>query len=622
MTQFGARTGFRAAAQLAGTGDTANFLRAGSSLVMLTSQLGLFGTALGIGLLALREVTAAQKEAADAAKLYISALSGTAGDTTADLQKKIAAEKAYQETLKGGLSGLQDLQKQFDTLRQGRDAALSSGAAPSDVMTQATAAFTELNAKVYDFTGGALGAKDGLGQWLTSTNDFNGEITQAQSDLDASTSKLGVFNAQMNSAATAANTAAAALKALSDAQVKAAQRDIEINNMTQGQRDDKAKQDMADFDALSKLILAGNLSAAAVSALEDQQTALLQDYKDVTAASSTYGDSLKAVTDQLAVISDSTVYHAQLEADARKATVDQETERIYALKEEAAAIATYLPELERLAPTSNEAAQALEAARTRLTRIGEDFQDIVTLLMPAAIARLNQKLLEDSSAVIDEANSAIFQAQSDEAAKIADLETAAGDKRTQIIQDAAAAIAKIERDAGREQKDDIRRRDVDAFLTSKQKAADALTDKQTAEDKDLALTTANLAKQEAATHKSEQAQLDSIHLGEVKKLDELNRASATQLSNLNAALTAQTVLHQQGGYQVESAINTHWSNVYTITTNWAHSISSAVAQALHVNLAPYTETPGGSGTPFNDLFDARFRQIYRGLTSGTGASAG
>lgn len=577
----GARSALRAGGFLLGSEAGGGSLRALGQVATLTNVLGPLGVVAAAGAIAFRALGDETKRETDLITAQI------------DTQREAATVIAKSTR---------------DALTQARDAAVILLAQQKQELDRVSNTPITVNANTLLglLTQGAIGGGEAAG--------VNTELEKQKALIAATTTNITEYNAALAANATITNDATAAVR-----------KELELDKTTQEERDKRMAQIQRELSLLDSHIEKNDVSIDVQQQLLPQIDALNTEYQQLAGVTTTYGDTLKAVSDQLSVISDSTTYHAQLEADARKATVDQETDRIYSLKEEAAAIATYLPELERLAPTSSEAAKALSDAQTRLTRIGEDFQDIVTQVLPAAVARLNQKLAEDSAAVVNDANSAIFKARSDEAAKITDLESAAGDRRTEIIQNTEDAIAKLTRDSGRELATDVGNRDAAAFAQAKQKAADAMVDQQTQEDKQVALVAANLAKQEATTLKSELAQEDTIRTGEDQKLDVLNEATAKQLNDLNASLTAVTVLHQQGGYQVENVVNTHWSNLYTITSNWANAISDAVTFSLNRSLAALgVSLPPVTGTAaLNQAIDARINHtLYGGLSSGNGASAG
>ena len=90
----GARQVLGVAGGLASTVGGGQAVSAASSVLGLTAALGPMGVALGAGTLAIKAVTDAEQKRTEAAKEYVDAVSGAAGQTTEQIQAQIDAEKA------------------------------------------------------------------------------------------------------------------------------------------------------------------------------------------------------------------------------------------------------------------------------------------------------------------------------------------------------------------------------------------------------------------------------------------------------------------------------------------------------------------------------------------------
>lgn len=601
----GARSTLRAGGFLLGADAGGGSLRAIGQIATLTAVLGPVGIAAGLFAVVLRGVTENEQQAAEAAQKYIDALAGTSGDTTEDLQKKIDQEKANQATIQGGIESLQGFQKELDNLQQSAGSAASvaaaaavdtaaaaaaekaragavdgyaADAAAADASAavyaqaqqqraeDAAAALTDLNAKVYDATEGAVGFKDGVGTWITSSDQLNGVLKDGQDKLKVSSDALAFLGVQIDSAATKANTAAAALQALTDEQVKSAQQDVAINNMTKEQRDAKAKQDMADFDAISKLLLAGNLTEDAVVRLEDQQTALLEDYNRLTAATNTYADQVKALADATQLISDQTDHY--MEALATEGDIEAD-------------IAKQTQALADAEAEANEKSIALE----------QDY--------------------EKKHAGIE----------SDGAAKVQQINEDNADKLAKIAQDNADRVAKIERDFARSYQDAIGNRDAYAAQKAEQKREDDLSDQalanqraiesqQKAYDKQIEAQEAQQAKQLRSLEDSYWKQQEAIDDAFNKQKKAIDRKLAQDQVDLQNAINAEIAIADNGAGSLRDIHEGMWIGLYDLSDDWATKLVENIGATLAIaaigaeigkavnSLPPFQETPGGSGTPF------------------------
>lgn len=271
----GARSALRAGGFLLGSEAGGGALRGVGQIVTLTSALGPVGVIAGIAALALRGLSDAEQKAAEKAKLYNDALSGVVGSTTQDIQKQIAAEEQRKAAFKESQTNLQKFSDQF-----AENFKLASEPNQQEAYLKG----------LFDISDALSAATNGT---ITDAAQLRDALASGQAVIDESTGKISFLNLALGTTAVAANDAAAALKQYSDDQVKAAQRDIEINNLTKEQRDEKARQDMADYDLLQQRIEAGGLTVEASIELRAEQQNLLTDYNKLTGTTNTYADALE-----------------------------------------------------------------------------------------------------------------------------------------------------------------------------------------------------------------------------------------------------------------------------------------------------------------------------------------
>jgi hypothetical protein len=177
------------------------------------------------------------------------------------------------------------------------------------------------------------------------------------------------------------------------------------------------------------------------------QKVLIEQLLPMVRAREAETDALK---EQLAIIQDSISYQQELAAMVRTATVEQVADRLYALQEEQRALETYLPMLQELAPTSKEAADALKEAETRLGRLADDWNDILSQVLPAAVLRAQQQLQSDgerlraqSQIKLGEIEAQRLEKESEAAEKRAEAILTADEKRDK-------ALIKLAEDQARE----------------------------------------------------------------------------------------------------------------------------------------------------------------------------
>jgi len=504
------------------------------------AQLGIafggVGVAAGVLGLALRGVTDAQQKAAESAKEYTSALAGTAGQTTDELKKQIEAEEARRATLKEGLTTLEDFRDRIGAQVQ----LYREGFATTDEYRNNIA---NINAELYDFTGGALGAKDGLGKLVANTGDFNAVLEVSQGEVDKTTGNIAFLNTQLNSQATAAADAAAAAKALADAQVEGAQQALEVDRLTKEQRDERIAQNDRDVNVLTRLIGAGGLSADAVAELAAQITELNTDTERLKGTNETYADSLAAI-------------------EARQQSINDQFDQYSDAIANTGAIQEKLVGLE----------QDLAQARTDAA---EKIGDIV-----AKTEDRREEIIAD-----------------------------AGERREEIEQNTQDAIARIQRDAGREQYTAIASRDALAFAQSQQKAADAISDQQKQEEKQLAQQEKAQAKQLASLQKAQDEQIRSVN----QALDKETRLKQNAIFMQEQALIKAQYDEQQialFGSNNQVMIHTQmWQDFNAIAVTWAANTVNTIRSILGV----LGGAGGAGGTQaINQAVDARIAQTIGG----------
>lgn len=185
-----------------------------------------------------------------------------------------------------------------------------------------------------------------------------------------------------------------------------------------------------------------------------------------------------AVAAQLSVLDAAAEHHQALAEAIRTSTVEQVEDRLHAIEEERNALQGIIPELERLAPTSQEAADALEAARGRLTGLSADYFAFITQVLPAALKRAADAFAEEELRLRNESAEKIGQIEDQRREK----EIEAGEKRDEayisarekrdeaevkLAEDLAKRRKDIERRANATIANAIANRDVLAFMLAK-----------------------------------------------------------------------------------------------------------------------------------------------------------
>lgn len=262
-----------------------------SSVLGLTSSLGAVGAVAGVavaGFSLLQAEIEANKKAAEEAATAFAGLAGqiASGATSEDLQAGIDAKNREIQVLQETQDELLAYGTQLDALKQQyREGTIN--------LYELAVAQQPINHALNEMTGGLIGAKDGVGVFVTSTSDLMDTINAGNDDISAAEQKVAFYSAALETNAVKANDAAAAAERLADAQVDAAQEALRIDRLTADQRAERIAQNDRDVNVLTRLIGAGGLSAAALQELADQITELNDDTTALKAVGESYADTLE-----------------------------------------------------------------------------------------------------------------------------------------------------------------------------------------------------------------------------------------------------------------------------------------------------------------------------------------
>lgn len=281
----GLRSGLRAGGFLLGSQDGGQDLRAASQIITLTSVMGPLGAVAGVAALALREVTASQEAAAKAAQAYNDALKGSGGQTTADVQKNISDLNLQKLALEDGRKTLTSYQSSVGDI----STAYSRGLISVD---EYNTNLKNLNAEIYDATGGALGLKDGVGQAVSNIGDFNGALGNNKDALTEVNGKIVLNTALLGSQALALNDLAIAEKRISDSQLELAHASADAQTMTAAARQKEADSISAHITALEESIDDYHITGAALGALHAEINSLENRLAAITDTTHSWADTL------------------------------------------------------------------------------------------------------------------------------------------------------------------------------------------------------------------------------------------------------------------------------------------------------------------------------------------
>ena len=228
---------------------------AAASILGLTQALGPFGAAVGVGVVALKAVTDAEQQRAEAAK------------NTADILTE-AYGGAVESTTQSINQQVTQLQRQRDSLQEVRDFLQGD-----TVQQQAAQNFGFVN-----LTG--------------ETVRLNDVLDENQKAIEQVNAKITANNLQLNTQAVAQNDAAEAAERLADEQESAAQRAVEIDGLTREAREQRIAQNDREIDVLTRYIGAGGQSEETVKRLAARITELNKDTEALRAVSESYADVL------------------------------------------------------------------------------------------------------------------------------------------------------------------------------------------------------------------------------------------------------------------------------------------------------------------------------------------
>lgn len=229
----GARGALRAGGFLLGAEAGGGALRAVGQVITLTTVLGPFGVAAGIGIEALRAVTDAETKRAEAAQKAADILkeltgAGAGGDTSADINKRIEAQTRQRDAL---LEVQNALNVQADAVTN-LNFAYSQGAfSAEEYKTRLVAIGNETDA----LTGGAVTAAGGM-------LDLNKLLEDNKQSITDANSAIALYNAELNTSSVAANDAAAAEEELRKAREVSAKQLID-----QFQKESDLRLQLADL---------------------------------------------------------------------------------------------------------------------------------------------------------------------------------------------------------------------------------------------------------------------------------------------------------------------------------------------------------------------------------------
>ena len=533
----GGFTATQAASRIAGVGALVGSQAGGAvfpafaQVAQLGIAFGAVGAAAGVLGLALRGVTDLQQKAAESAKLYASALSQISGEvaggaTTADITESIDNLQRQKNVQQESLDSLALLQDEGKVRLQ----QFFSGMIDEDTFNSLIG---NVNQRLSDLTGGVT----------TDWSQIDDALAAGQAEIDKTSGSIAFYTAQLGTQAVAENTAAAAAKALADAQVKDAQQALEVDRLTKEQRDERIAQNDRDVNVLTRLIGAGGLSADAVAELAAQITDLNTDTERLKGTNETYADTLAAI-------------------EARQQSINDQFDQYSDAIANTGAIQEKLVGLE----------QDLAQARTDAA---EKIGDIV-----AKTEDRREEIIAD-----------------------------AGERREEIEQNTQDAIARIQRDAGREQYTAVASRDALAFAQSQQKAADAISDQQKQEEKQLAQQEKAQAKQLASLQKAQDEQIRSVN----QALDKETRLKQNAIFMQEQALIKAQYDEQQialFGSNNQVMIHTQmWQDFNTIAVTWAANTVNTIRSILGV----LGGAGGAGGTQaINQAVDARIAQTIGG----------
>lgn len=237
--------------------------------------LGLTAASLaGIGLVAVGAVAAiktvidaetARGEAAQrTADLILDAAKQISGGATSqDIRGDVRQLERQRDVLREGITLFESYRDRFESVNDSYERGIISADEYKTIQAN-------LNAELFDATGGALGLKDGIGQVMITAGNFNGVLADNQKNLDTTNEAIASNTFALNSQGIAANDTAEALRRLTDIQVDAAKRTLEVDRLTAEQRDEEAARNQRNIEILKQMIRTEDLTTDAAEKLSVQ----------------------------------------------------------------------------------------------------------------------------------------------------------------------------------------------------------------------------------------------------------------------------------------------------------------------------------------------------------------
>lgn len=408
---------------------------AATSLGLTATALAGIGVAGGLAVVALKSITDAENARAESAKKAADAIKNAAqqtasGITTKEITEQVAELERQKSALEAGGEGLASFRDRIASL----NTSLSDGFVSQEGYESI---LKNINAELFDATGGTLGFKDGLGQVVGTTAVFNEALANNKANIAAVTGEIALSTIALGSQEVAQNDLAAAYEETTkriqenadllrnrqtQIQLGGANNAVEAQRLTAEQRKEAVDSIAEEITVLELYRDTHRLNEDAARNLAVRLDDLRLRQQELSGTTLSYADvqeqltqqqdaATEALKAQLGVINESIAYHQELASQIRTSTVEQVSDRLHAIEEERQALATYLPELIRLAPTSQEAAQALAEAQASLTSLSHEYNDQLTRVLPAAQAR-----------ALTELNADLAKAQTESDAKLRDIE--------------------------------------------------------------------------------------------------------------------------------------------------------------------------------------------------------
>lgn len=335
----------------------------------------------------------------------------------------------------------------------------------------------------------------------------------------------------------------------------------------------------------------------------------------------------------------------QNQVDAQRKTREEREAEIAALSEYLVVAQQFIDTTNLTEDAHRQIAIAMDDARSRM----EDMESATYSFADAAanyalkVQQLQDQfdLYSDAIAKEGEISEKIIQieqdlaqARADASEKLGDIARKGEERRDEIIADAADrrieieqktqdAIARILRDAGRDQYQAVAERDSRAFVLSQQRAADQLEDQKKQEEQQLTQQEKAQAKQLASLQRSQDEQIRSVQRALQHETDIKNQALEYQKAALFKAQYDLAQIALYGSNNQLQIANYYWQENNRIAVTWAANTVNTIS-SIFSGLARSITGNGGIGAALglpspalNNAIDARIAQ-----TIGIGAPRG